>query len=117
MTFLTLLLACGTAGTTDSADASGAACATVTSADDWAWYGECPQMTTPVDLDVEGCALSLDYAADGGMTMGMPYAGTISGDTVTFEAGDTVTGCVGTVNGADRIEGTCGGGCTFTLRR
>jgi hypothetical protein len=51
------------------------------------------------------------------MTMGMPYAGTIDGDTVTFGDGDTVTGCVGTVETADKISGSCDGGCTYELRR
>ncbi len=123
-----LILACGTADSTKTTDTSAStdtsatedtapACATVNSGTDWAWHGACPQMTTPVDIVVTGCALALDYQADGGMTMGMPYDGTVTDSTVTFGAGDSVTGCVGDVVSADRIEGTCDGGCAFTLRR
>ncbi len=112
MPLLAFVLACATATTSDSA-----ACATLTPGNDWAWYDACPQMTTPVDVAVDGCALTLDYRAHDDMTMGMPYTGTVAGDTVTFGPGDTVTGCVGTVVSADRIEGTCDGGCAFTLRR
>ncbi len=102
-----------TADTTDTAPA----CATLNGGTDWAWQGECPQMRTPCDIVVSGCELAIDYAADGGMTMGMPYAGTIEGDTITFEDGDTVDGCVGTIEDADSVTGSCAGGCTFTLRR
>jgi len=107
----------------DSADTqaqdtdTGPACATLNSGDDWAWSGECPQMRTPCDIVVDGCSLTIDYAADGGMTMGMPYAGTISGDTITFEDGDSVGGCTGTIEDPDKVTGSCTGGCTFTLRR
>lgn len=130
MFVLALLIACGTAtkavdsaaadtSTTDTSTNgdTGAACSVLNSGTDWAWLGECPQMRTPMDLVVTGCSLAIDYDADGGMTMGMPYAGTVSGSTVTFDAGDSVTGCTGTVVSADRIEGSCDGGCTYTLRR
>jgi hypothetical protein len=74
-------------------------------------------MRTPCDLVVTECSLAIDYAADGGMTMGMPYAGTVTGSTITFDDGDEVTGCVGTIEDADSVSGSCSGGCTFTLRR
>jgi hypothetical protein len=93
------------------------ACATLTSGDDWAWQGECPQMRTPCDIVVDECSVTIDYSADGGMTMGMPYVATIAGDTITFEDGDSIMGCVGTIEDADTVTGTCDGGCTFTLRR
>ena len=105
----------GDTETGDTDTASG--CSTVNSGEDWAWTGACPQMTTPVVIAVKGCELSLDYDADGGMTMGMPYSGTVSGDVVTFADDNSVDGCVGTVDSADKITGSCKGGCTFTLRR
>lgn len=119
---LLLLAACtggkvDDSGPADTADTDAAPCATLASGDDWAWQGECPQMRTPCDIVVTECALAIDYAADGGMTMGMPYAGTIDGTTITFEDGDSVTGCVGTIEDADTVSGTCDGGCTFTLKR
>lgn len=92
-------------------------CDTLTSGTDWAWDGACPQMPTPCDIVVTGCSLAIDYEADGGMTMGMPFAGTISGDTITFEDGDMVTGCVGTIVDADHVTGSCDSGCTFELFR
>jgi hypothetical protein len=92
-------------------------CSTVNSGDDWAWNGECPQMRTPVAITVTECALALDYESVGGMTMGMPYTGTVDGDQVTFGDDNTVTGCVGTVETEDKITGSCADGCTFTLRR
>ncbi|MFN7144956.1 MAG: hypothetical protein ACK4YP_14360 [Myxococcota bacterium] len=110
-----ILLAACTSATVD--DSGPAACAPLTSGDDWAWQGACPQMRTPCDIVVTGCSLAIDYAADGGMTMGMPYAGTIDGSTITFTDGDTVTGCVGTIEDADTVSGTCDDGCTFTLER
>lgn len=103
-----------TDGTTDTGTD---ACEAVTPGDDWAWYGECPQMRTPVVISVAGCALSLDYESVGGMTMGMPYAATVAGSTVTFADDNAVTGCVATLEGPDRMTGTCGGGCTFELER
>lgn len=134
MLTLLLLLACATERKTDdpaggddsaadtdldtSADSgSGGACSALSSGDDWAWNGECPQMRTPCDIVVDGCSLTIDYEADGGMTMGMPYEGTIEGDTITFADGGSVNGCVGTIETADKVSGTCDGGCTFTLRR
>lgn len=105
------------AGGDDSAEDSAPTCAALNSGDDWAFNGDCPQMRTPCDIVVDGCSLTIDYAADGGMTMGMPYEGTIEGDTITFADGDSVTGCVGTIEDADTVSGTCDGGCEFTLRR
>lgn len=106
-------------GAQDTQDTQDTAplCTQLNSGTDWAWRGECPQMRTPCDIVVDGCSLSIDYEADGGMTMGMPYAGTIEGDTITFADGDEVTGCVGTVADADTVTGTCDGGCEFTLER
>lgn len=132
---LALLIACsagttnsgttdsGAADSADSADTdtgtgdTGPACATMNSGDDWAWSGECPGMTTPVVISVDGCALTLDYDAVGGMTMGMPYSATIEGDVVTFADDNGVDGCVGTVDTADKITGSCADGCTFKLKR
>jgi hypothetical protein len=131
ITLLLALAACDT-GTKDTApvddtsaddtsdtdtDTDTPACSTLNSGTDWVWNGECPQMRTPCDIVVDGCSLTIDYDADGGMTMGMPYAGTIEGDTITFEDGDSVGGCVGTIEDADNVSGTCGDGCTFTLKR
>lgn len=111
-------------GDTDSADTNGGdsadstpTCSTLNSGDDWYWSGECPQMRTPCDIVVDGCSLTIDYAADGGMTMGMPYSATIEGSTVTFSDDNSVSGCVGTLESADKVTGTCSNGCTFTLRR
>lgn len=112
LSLLALLFAC--------ADKGDATCDAVNAGEDWQWSGECPQMVTPCDLVVEGCEISIDYEADGGMTMGMPYTGTIEGSSVTFTDGDSVTGCVGTLEDADTLSGTCvldGEACTFTLRR
>ena len=136
MLTLLLFLACATEGKTDdtstgddsAADTdtdtstdtdtgSGGQCSALSSGDDWAWNGECPQMLTPCDIVVEGCTLAIDYSVDGGMTMGMPYEGTIEGDTITFADGDLVKGCVGTIETADKVTGSCEDGCTFTLRR
>ena len=105
-----------TGDTSDTSDTggNGADCATVNAGDDWAWNGECPQMRTPVVITVSDCTLTLDYDAVGGMTMGMPYSGTVSGDQVSFDDGDSVDGCVGTVESADKITGTCDG-CEYTL--
>ncbi len=119
--FTLLFTACAGMTDMDHDDTSGgdtntAACSTVNSGDNWAWNGECPQMKTPCDLVVTGCEIAIDYTADGGMTMDMPKNGTVAGDTVTFDD-NGVSGCVGTVLSADEIEGTCDGGCTFTLKR
>ncbi len=109
----------GDTGNTDTGktDTGTLACASLSTGDDWAWNGQCPQMRTPCDIVADGCAFTIDYAADGGMTMGMPTGGTIAGDTVTFSEDNGVTGCTGTVIDADTVEGTCDGGCTFTLSR
>ena len=74
-------------------------------------------MRTPCDIVVDGCSFTIDYEADGGMTMGMPTGGTIEGDTVTFTEDNGVTGCTETIIDADTVEGTCDGGCTYTLSR
>lgn len=127
MTTLFLLLACS-GSKTESTPAESTAdsqpkeseappCVTVNSGTEWSWYGECPQMPTPCDIVVTECAMAIDYEADGGMTMGMPFAATISGSTITFEDGSSVPGCTGTVMDADHIEGSCEGGCTFELRQ
>ena len=105
------------AGGDDSAEDSAPTCAALNSGDDWAFNGDCPQMRTPCDIVVDGCSLAIDYSADGGMTMGMPYEATGRGDTITFADGDSVTGCEGTIEDADTVSGTCDGGCAFTLRR
>ena len=113
-----LLVACSEKSTdeTGATDGGSAECTPI-NAGEWAWRGQCPQMTTPVVIAVAGCALTLDYDAVGGMTMGMPYAGTLGIDTVVFEDGDSVDGCVGDILGPDEIEGSCDGGCTFTLNQ
>jgi hypothetical protein len=129
---LSLLLACtgatdsakpedsGTADTMDSGTADTEttyACGAVNPGDDWAWTGECPQMTTPVAITVDGCTLTLDYDSVGGMTMGMPFSATIQGDTVTFADDNSVDGCVATIETADKMSGACADGCTFKLKR
>jgi hypothetical protein len=105
-------------GTADGGTADGGSgeCTAINDGN-WAWRGECPQMGTPVVIAVDGCALALDYDAVGGMTMGMPYAGTLGVDTVVFDDGDSVGGCVGDILGPDEIEGSCDGGCTYTLEQ
>jgi hypothetical protein len=89
------------------------ACDTMTAGEDWAWRGECPQMLTPCEIEVDGCSLSIAYSS--GMTMGMPNGGEISGDQITFTGGN-YDNCVGTLEDADTISGSCDG-CTFTLTR
>lgn len=96
---------------------TGPECATVEPGDDWAWSGQCSQMGTPVVITVDGCELTLDYSSVGGMTMGMPFSATVEGDIVTFADDNGVDGCVGTVERADKITGTCEDGCTFSLKR
>lgn len=100
---------------TDAGDDTAPACTAITPGDDWEWRGECPQMTTPVTVEVNGCDLVLSYPS--GMTMDMPYSGTVSGDAATFADDDGVTGCTGTAETADKITGSCDGGCTYTLKR
>ncbi|GDX82686.1 hypothetical protein LBMAG42_44970 [Deltaproteobacteria bacterium] len=111
----------GTGDTAETGDSAGEdtapACETVNEGDDWAWSGDCPQMNTPVVITVNECELTLDYESVGGMTMGMPYSGTVEGDVVTFANDNSVKDCVGTVVKADKITGSCKGGCEFTLRR
>ena len=98
-----------------NAEDSGSTCDPMNSGEDWGFRGQCPGMQTPCEILVDACSLTITYSS--GMTMGMPYAGTIEGDAITFEDGDSVTGCVGTLEDADNVSGTCDGGCEFTLRR
>ena len=72
-------------------------------------------MATACEIIVDECSLTITYSS--GMTMGMPYSGTIEDDTITFDDGDSVTGCVGILEDEDNISGTCDGGCEFTLVR
>ena len=124
MLLVLTLLACpatdDSAKTTDTAadtdTGTAGVCSELSSATDWYWNGECPQMITPCDIVVDGCTLTIDYEADGGMTMGMPYEATIEGGTITFADGDGPTGCVGTIVSPDEVTGTCDG-CEFTLQR
>ena len=122
MTFL--VLGCGPQAPASDADTgtpapeatadTGPTCAVVTSGDDWAWSGACPGMLTPCTVEADGCDVTVDYG--GGMDMGMPTRGKIEGDQITFHGG-AVDGCVGTVVTRRHIEGSCDGGCTFTLER
>ena len=48
----------------DSAEDTAPTCAALNSGDDWNFNGECPQMRTPCDIVVEGCSLTIDYAAE-----------------------------------------------------
>ena len=98
-----------------SVEDSGATCDPMNSGEDWDFRGQCPGMQTPCEILVDGCSLTITYSS--GMTMGMPYAGTIEGSTIHFEDGDSVLGCVGTLEDEDNVTGTCEGGCEFTLRR
>lgn len=122
MLLVLTLLACpatdDSAKTTDTDTGGGAVCSELSSGTDWYWNGECPQMITPCDIVVDGCSLTIDYEADGGMTMGMPYDGVIDGDTITFGQGEDwgPTDCVGTIISPDEVSGTCNG-CEFTLQR
>jgi hypothetical protein len=104
----------GADDTQDTQD-TGATCDPMNSGEDWDFQGQCPGMQTPCEILVEGCSLTINYSS--GMTMGMPYAGTIEGSTIHFEDGDSVLGCVGTLEDEDNVTGTCDGGCEFTLRR
>jgi hypothetical protein len=99
---------------TDTDTDTAPACSVLDSGDDWAFNGECPQMRTPCEITVTDCSLEIGYSS--GMSMDMPTAGTIEGDTITFDD-NGVSGCVGTIESADSVTGTCDGGCTFTLRR
>lgn len=98
-------------GTTDSGTTP--ACMELTSGEDWAWNGECPQMRTPCVVTFADCAVTIDYPS--GMTMNMPNAGTVDGDTITFTGGG-FSGCTGTITDATHITGGCDDGCTFTLQ-
>lgn len=102
---------------TDTDTDTDVTCDPMSSGTDWSWNGDCPQMPTPCDIVVGVCSFTIDYDADGGMTMGMPFSGTIAGDVVDFENDNSVRGCTGTLLDADHIEGTCRDGCTFTLER
>ena len=91
------------------------ACDSVNAGNDWAWRGSCPGMLTPCTVQVTGCQLAIGYP--GGMTMGMPTGGLVAGSDVSFNGANGVTGCAGTVTDPDSMEGTCDGGCSFTLTR
>ena len=101
-------------GDTEATIDTEPACAELTTGEDWAFHGECPQMTTPCEITFDACGIRITYAS--GMTMGMPTKGTIEGDTITFRGGD-YAGCVGAVVSADEVTGSCGDGCTFDLTR
>lgn len=107
----------GTPGTTGDTGPTTTppACDPVNAGADWAWRGSCPGMLTPCTVQVTGCLLAIGYP--GGMTMGMPTAGEVAGSGVTFNAANGVSGCAGTVTDPDLMEGTCDGGCGFTLTR
>lgn len=110
MLWLTLLFACAR-----SDDSCG-----VNAGKDWYWSGSCPQMVTPCDLVCSDGTLTIDYEADGGMTMGMPFSATVEGTNVVFEDGDTVLDCQGAVLDEDTIAGSCASGaerCDFILVR
>jgi hypothetical protein len=95
-------------------DTAAGGCSTVSSGEDWAWDGDCPGMYTPCEIVVSDCSFTITYSS--GMSMGMPTGGTIAEDVVTFSGG-SVAGCTGNVMDADTIEGTCQGGCSYTLSR
>lgn len=105
--------------TTPTADtgttATPPSCDAVNPGTDWAWNGACPQMLTACEIEVTDCELTIAYSS--GMSMGMPTGAVVSASEVTFNAAGSVDGCVGTVIDADSIEGTCAGGCAFTLSR
>lgn len=110
----------GTSTSTDSETTTtttdpGPVCSEITSGDDWAWHGECPQMTTPcvVVFDPETCSFTIDYPS--GMTMDMPNAATVVDADVSFSGGGQ-TNCVGTVTDPEHLTGTCDG-CTWELRK
>jgi hypothetical protein len=100
-------------GDTDTDTDVEPTCDAMTAGEDWAWRGECPQMLTPCEIEVDGCTISIAYSS--GMTMGMPDGGEIEGNEITFTGG-SYDNCVGTLEDADTISGSCDG-CTFTLTR
>jgi hypothetical protein len=51
------------------------------------------------------------------MDMGLPEGAMVDGSAVTFDDGDSVTGCEGTVEDANTLSGTCDGECSWTLER
>jgi hypothetical protein len=95
------------------ADTDTGHCIALEAGSDWAWSGDCPGMRTPCELAQAGCAVELSYD---GMTMGMPYSGTVAGDQVSFADDNSVHGCAGTAVSPSEISGTCDG-CTFLLSR
>lgn len=100
--------------TDDSSESEAPGCDAMTAGEDWTWEGECPQMLTPCEIQVEGCSIIIGYKS--GMTMDMPRGGEIVGNTITF-TDSGIAGCVGTLEDANNVSGTCDGGCTFTLYR
>jgi hypothetical protein len=100
--------------TEDTQESDLPACDPMTAGEDWTWEGQCPQMPTPCEVQVEACSIIIGYSS--GMTMDMPRGGEISGNTITFiDSG--IAGCVGTLEDADHVTGSCDSGCTFTLYR
>ncbi len=98
----------------DSKHSEAPTCDGMTAGEDWTWDGDCPRMPTPCEVQVEGCAIIIGYSS--GMTMDMPRGGEIVGNTITFiDSG--IAGCVGTLEDADHVSGSCESGCTFTLYR
>ena len=83
-------------------------------AEDWAWSGFCPGSLTKCAVAMSDCSMTITYS---GGDAGMPHAGTVSGSTITFDDGATMHGCTGALQTADKIAGSCSGGCTFELSR
>jgi hypothetical protein len=115
---LLLISACSggandTDGTNDT-DAESSACDEVTAGDDWAWSGSCIGMTMGCEIVRDGCELTITCS---GMDMGLPEGAMVDGSAVTFDDGDSVTGCEGTVEDANTLSGTCDGECSWTLER
>ncbi len=98
----------------DDTDGSSAACEEVTAGDDWAWSGTCIGMTMGCEIERDGCELTITCS---GMDMGLPESAMVDGTTVMFDDGDDVTGCEGTVEDANTLNGTCDGDCSWTLER
>lgn len=114
---LLLLSACsgGTSDTDGTADTDGsAACDEVAAGDDWAWSGSCIGMTMGCEIVRDGCELTITCS---GMDMGLPEGAMVDGSAVTFDDGDSVTGCEGSVEDANTLSGTCDGECSWTLER
>lgn len=98
----------------DDTDAAAAACDVVRAGGDWTWSGSCIGMTMGCEIVRDGCELTITCS---GMEMGLPESATVDGAVVTFDDGDDVTGCEGTVEDPNTLSGTCDGGCSWTLER